>query len=110
MLSRLDKFKEAIPIDLHTMELIRQVFRLQFLKDQLLSRLMSGKWEELFTGMIKAKSLELVQDISYDRRFMMELFTVMRAETEPMRRRNDVVLFVRQLCTMAQTTHLDVYK
>ncbi|KAK3846224.1 MAG: hypothetical protein J3R72DRAFT_516576 [Linnemannia gamsii] len=49
-------------------------------------------------------------DISYNQNFMDDLFDVMTNDTEPMRRRQNVVFYVHQLCTMAKKTRVDIYK
>jgi hypothetical protein len=47
--------------------------------------------------MIKAKILELAQDIAYDHQLMKDLFNILEDPSEPPRRPIDVVLFVHQL-------------
>ncbi|KAF9130680.1 Platinum sensitivity protein [Mortierella sp. 14UC] len=133
--SRQNKFKQVIPIEEpYTLGLIHQLFRLQFLKDQVLSQVpghatdsnpddetgsnpdgATGSGSGDTTGlmlawMIRNKSLEIVQDITYDQKFMDDLFEVLTNEAEPMHRRQDVVFFVYQLCTMAKKTSVGIYR
>ncbi|KAG9071006.1 Platinum sensitivity protein [Linnemannia hyalina] len=111
MFSRMGKFKEVVPIgDPDTMKLINQVIRLQFLKYKVLADTQEVDAISVVTLMSKAKNLELVQDIAYDRQLMKDLFDILKNPSEPKRRRNDVVLFVHQLCTMAKKTTIDVYR
>ncbi|KAF8947793.1 SET and MYND domain-containing protein 3 [Haplosporangium gracile] len=110
MFSRLGKSKEVVPIDgPDTMKLINQVIRLQFLKEKVLSDTLKADAISVVIFMIKAKTLELVQDITYDHQLIKDLFDILKNPSEPTRRRNDVVLFVHQLCTMAKKTTIDVY-
>lgn len=105
------KFREVVPIDdPDTMKLINQVIRLQFLKDKVLADTQEVDAISVVTLMSKAKTLELVQDIAYDRQLMKDLFDILKNPSEPKRRRNDVVLFVHQLCTMAKKTTIDIYR
>ena len=92
------------------MKLIAQVIRLQFLKDNLLPDTLEADAESLVTLMIKAKTLDLVQDTAYDLQVMKNHFDVLKNRSEPKRCRIDVVLFVHQLCTMAKKTTMDVYR
>ncbi|KAF9340990.1 Platinum sensitivity protein [Linnemannia elongata] len=111
MLSGVGKFKEIVPIDdPYTMKLINQVIRLQFLKDKVLADTQEVDAISVVALMIKAKTLELVQDIVYDRQLMKDLFDILKNPSEPKHRRNDVVLFVRQLCTLAKKATINVYR
>ncbi|KAF9135880.1 Platinum sensitivity protein [Mortierella sp. 14UC] len=122
--SRQSKIKQVIPIeDPYTLGLIHQVSRLRFLKEYVLfpkpddltgfepdDAIPSGATKSMLKRMIRSKSLEIVQDIAYDRNFMDDLFEILTNEAEPMHRRQDVVFFVYQLCTMAKNTRANIYK
>lgn len=104
-------FKEVVPIDdPDTMNLINQVVRLQFLKDKVLADTLEVDAISVVNLVIMAKALELVQDIAYDRQLMKDLFDILKNPSEPKCRRNDVVLFVHQLCTVAKKSTIDVYR
>ncbi|KAG0290179.1 Platinum sensitivity protein [Linnemannia gamsii] len=110
MFSRVGKVKEVVPIEgPHTLRLINQVIRLQFLMVKVLPGTLEDDAASAVTLLTKAKSIEAVQDIIGDHKLMKDLFEVLKHPSEPKRRRNDVVLFIHQLCRMAEKTTVDVY-
>ncbi|KAF9141816.1 Platinum sensitivity protein [Mortierella sp. GBA39] len=111
MLPRVGKFKEVVPIDdPDTMKLINRVICLQFLKDKVLPDTLEVDAILVVTLMIKAKTLELAQDIAYDRQLMKDLFDILKNPSESKHHRNEVVLFVHQFCITAKKSTLDVYR
>lgn len=109
--SRVGKVKEIVPIDdPHILGLINQVIRLQFLMAKVLPGTLEVDAALAMTFLTKAKSVEAVQCIIGDHQLMKELFDVLKQPLEPKRRRNDVVLFVHQLCRMAENAAIDVYR
>ncbi|KAG0277283.1 Platinum sensitivity protein [Linnemannia exigua] len=107
------KLKQIIPIDNpYTLRMIHQVNRLQFLKEIILSENLNlGKETAgILRSMIKSKTPEIVQDIGYDQNVVDSLCYAMINEAEPMHRRQDVVFYVHQLCTMAKTLKMNIYK
>lgn len=111
MFSRVGKVKEVLPTDdPHTLQLVSQLTRLQFLMDKVLQGTLEEDAASAMNFMIKAESVEVVQAITCDRQLMKDLFDVLKDPSEPKHRQNDVVLFVHQLCTMAEKTMIDLYR
>ncbi|KAF9133691.1 Platinum sensitivity protein [Mortierella sp. 14UC] len=112
MYSPLNNLEEIIPFeDQDTKKLINQVCRLQFLKDKVLhNHMKSTRAGSTFEMMIKSKTVEFVQDISYDKAYMGALFAVLADESESMHRREHVVFFVYQLCIMAKKANVNIYR
>ncbi|KAK3846167.1 MAG: component of IIS longevity pathway SMK-1-domain-containing protein [Linnemannia gamsii] len=107
------EYRLLFPIDdPYTLRTIHQLNRLQFLVETVLPENLDLDKETagMLRLMIKSKTVEIVQDIGFDQNFMDNLFDVMTNDTEPMRRRQNVVFFVQQLCSMAKTTKVDIYK
>ncbi|KAF9905386.1 Platinum sensitivity protein [Linnemannia zychae] len=104
-------FKQVVPFnDSQTEVLIHQVFRLQFLKDVILFKHMEEVSRTLLDTIINRKATRIVQKLLGDRQFLMALFDVLEDATQPLERRQDVVLFTHQFCIMAKKTSGVIYR
>ncbi|KAG0289119.1 Platinum sensitivity protein, partial [Dissophora globulifera] len=101
------KFKQIVPInDQEVEQKIHQTFRLHFLRDTVLARIVDDSLSSILGSLIFFHNIDIVNYIHHDRAFMKELFGILENEAEPIERKRDVVLFVQQFCSIAKTTQL----
>ncbi|KAF9203679.1 Platinum sensitivity protein, partial [Haplosporangium sp. Z 27] len=106
-LTNTPKFKQIIPIkDPEVEQKIHQVFRVQFLRDTVLSRYMDENLSSMFGSLIFFHNIDIVNAIHQDRPFLKSLFEIMENNTEPLERKRDVVRFVQQFCSIARSTQI----
>ncbi|KAF9356371.1 Platinum sensitivity protein [Mortierella sp. AD094] len=106
-LTKRSKFKQIIPIkDPEIEQKIHQVFRVQFLRDTVLSRYLDESLSSLFGSLIFFLNIDIVSAIHQDRPFLKSLFEIIDSDTEPLERKRDVVRFVQQFCSIARSTQI----
>ncbi|KAF9361683.1 Platinum sensitivity protein [Mortierella sp. NVP85] len=104
-LTKRSKFKQIVPIrDPRVEQKIHQVFRLQCLRDRVLSRFLDESLSGVLESMIFFHNTEIVNAIHQDHGFLKELFGILESTTETIERKRDVVRFVQQYCSIARTT------
>ncbi|KAF9108015.1 Platinum sensitivity protein [Mortierella sp. AM989] len=109
LLAKRSKFKQIIPIkNQDTEQRIHQVFRLQFLRDTVLSRFMDEGLSSIFASLIFFNNIDIVGAIHKDRPFLKDLFEILDNDLEPLDRKRDVVRFVQQFCSIARSTQFAV--
>ncbi|KAG0221806.1 Platinum sensitivity protein [Mortierella sp. GBA43] len=99
-LTKRSKFKQIVPIkDPKVEQKIHQVFRLQYLRDRVLTRFLDESLSGVLESMIFFHNTEIVNAIHQDHNFLRELFGILESTTETLERKRDVVRFVQQkLC------------
>ncbi|KAF9138050.1 Platinum sensitivity protein [Mortierella sp. GBA39] len=98
-------FKEVVPFnDVRVVPWIHQVFRLQFIKDITLIRHLEEGPKSLLEFFINRRTIKIIQNLLADRSFLKELFDLLKDTSASLYRRQDVVLFMHQFCSMAKKT------
>ena len=98
-------FKEVVPFnDVRIVPWIHQVFRLQFIKDIALIRHLEEGPKSLLESFINRRAIKIIQNLLADRPFLKELFDLLMDTSASLYRRQDVVLFMHQFCSMAKKT------
>ncbi|OAQ27146.1 DUF625-domain-containing protein [Linnemannia elongata AG-77] len=98
-------FKEVVPFnDIRVVPWIHQVFRLQFIKDIALIRHLEEGPKSLLESFINRRTIKIIQSLLADRPFLQELFDLLNDTSASLYRRQDVVLFMHQFCSMAKKT------
>ncbi|KAK3831441.1 MAG: component of IIS longevity pathway SMK-1-domain-containing protein [Linnemannia elongata] len=98
-------FKEVVPFnDVRVVPWIHQVFRLQFIKDIALIRYLEEGPKSLLESFINRRTIKIIQNLLADRPFLTELFGLLKDTSASLYRRQDVVLFMHQFCSMANRT------
>ncbi|KAI8603016.1 component of IIS longevity pathway SMK-1-domain-containing protein [Dissophora ornata] len=106
-LTKRAKYKQIIPInDPEVEQKIHQAYRLHFLRDTVLSRVVDESLSSILGSLIFFHNIDIVNYIHQDRAFLKELFGILENESEPLERKRDVILFVQQFCSIAKTTQL----
>ncbi|KAF8941324.1 Platinum sensitivity protein [Haplosporangium gracile] len=96
-------FKEVMPFnDTRVVSWIHQVFRLQFIKDVALIRHLEEGPKSMLESFINRRSVKIIQNLLSDRLFLKELFDLLKDTSTSLDRRQDVVLFMHQFCSMAK--------
>eukprot|EP01113_Clastostelium_recurvatum_P016168 TRINITY_DN191_c2_g1_i1.p1 TRINITY_DN191_c2_g1~~TRINITY_DN191_c2_g1_i1.p1 ORF type:complete len:839 (+),score=228.39 TRINITY_DN191_c2_g1_i1:694-3210(+) len=100
-------FKEVIPFD--SPELIfkiHQTFRLQYLKDVVLPRVLDDSTFGTLNSLIFFNNVEIVTHLQSDTRFLSELFRQLRQCSTPATasatQTSDLLLFLQEMCALAK--------
>ncbi|GJJ70899.1 protein phosphatase 4 regulatory subunit 3 [Entomortierella parvispora] len=106
-ISKRSKFKQIVPInDPEVEQKIHQAYRLQYLRDTVLVRIMDEGLSSILSSLIFFHNIDIVNYIHQDRGFLKQLFGILEDEAESMERKRDVIRFVQQFCTIAKTTQM----
>ncbi|KAF9282356.1 Platinum sensitivity protein [Mortierella alpina] len=101
------KYKQLVPVkDQDIEQKIHQVFRLQFLRDVVLTRFMDDGLSSILGSLIFFHNIDIVNYIHQDRTFLSELIGILHDDSETAERRRDVVRFIQQFCYIARTTQM----
>ncbi|CAO3571329.1 unnamed protein product [Mortierella alpina] len=107
MLRNGSKYKQLVPIkDQDIEQKIHQVFRLQFLRDIVLTRYLDDGLSSILGSLIFFHNIDIVNYIHQDRTFLSDLIGILRDDSETADRRRDVVRFIQQFCYIARTTQM----
>ncbi|KAJ2550638.1 Platinum sensitivity protein, partial [Coemansia sp. RSA 1933] len=97
------RFKQVVPIkDPEMQEKIHQTFRLQYLKDAVLSRIMDDGTLPVINALIFCNHAQIVSHIQGNHELLSELFSVLEDPATDKTKRRDVVFFVHQLGNLAR--------
>ncbi|KAG0284181.1 Platinum sensitivity protein [Linnemannia gamsii] len=108
--SQRGNFKEVVPFNDEQIAIwVHQVFRLQFVKDIALIRYLEEVPKAILGAMIQHRNYEIIQNLLSDRKFLTELFELIKDTSASLDRRQDVVHFMHQFCSMAKKTGLNFY-
>lgn len=98
-----ERYKEVVRID---DELIRkkihQTYRLQYLKDVVLARILDDPTFSVLNGLIFFNQVEIVTHLQNNEAFLKELFGIFVEDQADQKRRKDAVLFIQQCCAIAK--------
>lgn len=97
------RYKEVVKIeDAQIQKKIHQTYRLQYLKDVVLARILDDNTFSVLNSLIFFNQVDIVQHIQANSTFLMELFDIFKQMGEDNRRKKDAVLFIQQCCTVAK--------
>ena len=106
-LSKRSKYKQIVAInDPEVEQKIHQVFRLQYLRDTVMTQYMDESLSSILGSLIFFHNIDIVNYIHGDRTFLRDLFGILEDELETIDRKRDVILFTQQFCSIAKTTQL----
>ncbi|BFZ54464.1 Platinum sensitivity protein [Savitreella phatthalungensis] len=98
-------FKQVVQV--HDQDIVRkihQTFRLQYLKDVILARLLDDPTFSILNTLIFFNQVDIVQHFQHDETFLPELFELFAEDsTASESSRRDAVVFVQQACGVAKT-------
>lgn len=102
-LSNNGRYKEVVPIeDELTRRKIHQTYRLQYLKDVVLARILDDPTFSVLNSLIFFNQVEIVQHLQANSTFLGDLFGVFTSAAVNQKKRKDAVLFIQQCCMIAK--------
>ncbi|KAF2235807.1 DUF625-domain-containing protein [Viridothelium virens] len=102
-LSDESKFKEVVPIDdPEIKKKIHYTYRLQYLKDVVLARILDDPTFSVLNSLIFFHQVDIVQHLQSNQAFLSELFGVFGEEVTDQQRKKDAVHFIQQCCAVAK--------
>ena len=84
---------------------INQTYRVNFLKDVALARLLDEQTFSALTSIAFLNQAEIVTFIQSDPKFLDQLFSILSEEKLSLKRRKDVVLFLHELSSIVKGMH-----
>ncbi|KAK8194717.1 component of IIS longevity pathway SMK-1-domain-containing protein [Phyllosticta capitalensis] len=97
------RYKEVVKIeDAGTKRKIHCTYRLQYLKDVVLARILDDPTFSVLNSLIFFHQVDVVTHLQANAAFLKELFGIFRAD-EPDQRKKDAVLLIQQCCTVAKS-------
>ncbi|CAK7205177.1 Platinum sensitivity protein [Sporothrix eucalyptigena] len=95
------RFKEVVPIVEEKIRLkIHQTYRLQYLKDVVLARILDDPTFSVLNSLIFFNQVDIVQHIQGNASFLTDLFGIFTDPTETMIRKKQAVFFIQQCCAI----------
>jgi protein phosphatase-4 regulatory subunit 3 len=103
-LSDESKFKEVVKIeDQMIRQKIHWTYRLQYLKDVVLARILDDPTFSVLNSLIFFHQVDIVQHLQANGAFLKELFGIFGAREQTLQRKKDAVLFIQQCCAIAKS-------
>ncbi|XP_020254939.1 serine/threonine-protein phosphatase 4 regulatory subunit 3B isoform X2 [Asparagus officinalis] len=100
-------FKEAIPIkDSSVLSKIHQTYRLGYIKDVILPRVLDEATMTSLNSIIHANNGVVIQLLKDDTSFIQELFARMRSSSTSPESKRNLVLFLHEFCSLSKSLQL----
>ncbi|TQN72464.1 hypothetical protein CSHISOI_03014 [Colletotrichum shisoi] len=97
------RYKEVVPIeDDNIRRKIHQTYRLQYLKDVVLARILDDPTFSVLNSLIFFNQVDIVQHLQGNGGFLSELFSIFKATQPDQMRKKEAVLFIQQCCAIAK--------
>lgn len=102
-LSKEGRYKEVVRIqDDDIRKKIHTVYRLQYLKDVVLARILDDPTFSVLNSLIFFAQVDIVQHIQSNPPFLKELFGIFSPQETNQERKKEAVLFIQQCCAIAK--------
>ncbi|KTW28309.1 uncharacterized protein T551_02728 [Pneumocystis jirovecii RU7] len=103
-LSDTSKFKQVVDIkNTEIRNKIHQTFRLQYLKDVVLARVIDDLTFSILNTLIFFNQVDIVQHFQHNDEFLKELFGLFKDDSVELKRKFDAVIFINQICNVGKT-------
>ncbi|TGZ76916.1 DUF625-domain-containing protein [Ascodesmis nigricans] len=101
-------FKEVVPIrDPEVQKKIHQTYRLQYLKDVVLARILDDPTFSVLNSLIFFNQFDILQHLQGNNAFMTELFSLFKPESEaPREKKKAGIQFIQNCCQIAKSLQL----
>jgi protein phosphatase-4 regulatory subunit 3 len=97
------RYKEVVPIeDDQTRRKIHQTYRLQYLKDVVLARILDDPTFSVLNSLIFFNQVDIVQHLQANANFLNELFGIFNSPFQDQKKKKEAVLFIQQCCSIAK--------
>ncbi|OAL48481.1 DUF625-domain-containing protein [Pyrenochaeta sp. DS3sAY3a] len=98
------KFKEVVRIEDESIKRkIHYTYRLQYLKDVVLARILDDPTFSVLNSLIFFHQVDIVQHLQVNGPFLKELFGIFGPKEQNLLRKKDAVLFIQQCCAIAKS-------
>lgn len=102
-LSKEGRYKEVVHIeDEKIRKKIHIVYRLQYLKDVVLARILDDPTYSVLNGLIYYQQCDIIQHIQSNPAFLKDLFGIFGAQETSQERKKEAVLFIQQCCATSK--------
>lgn len=106
-LSDESRYKEVVEIkDQNIKRKIRQTWRLQYLKDVVLARILDDPTFGVLNSLIFFNQVDIVQHLQNNTPFLKELFSIFHHENTDLKRKEQAVHFLQQCAAIAKTLQM----
>ncbi|KAK5444381.1 Platinum sensitivity protein [Exophiala xenobiotica] len=106
-LSDESRYKEVVEIkDPNIKRKIRQTWRLQYLKDVVLARILDDPTFGVLNSLIFFNQVDIVQHLQNNTAFLKELFSIFSPENNDVKRKEQAVHFLQQCAAIAKTLQM----
>lgn len=96
------RYKEVVPIeDEQTRRKIHQTYRLQYLKDVVLARILDDPTFSVLNSLIFFNQVDIVQHLQANASFLKDLFGIFSSPYQDQKKK-EAVLFIQQCCAIAK--------
>ena len=97
------RYKEVVPIeDDQIRRKIHQTYRLQYLKDVVLARILDDPTFSVLNSLIFFNQVDIVQHLQTNAAFLSDLFGIFSPSNDDQKRKKEAVLFIQQCCAIAK--------
>lgn len=97
------RYKEVVPIeDEQIRRKIHSTYRLQYLKDVVLARILDDPTFSILNSLIFFNQVDIVQHLQNNTPFLKELFGIFGSHEQNQQRKKEAVLFIQQCCAIAK--------
>jgi len=97
------RYKEVVPIeDENIRRKIHQTYRLQYLKDVVLARILDDPTFSVLNSIIFFNQVEIVQHLQGNSAFLSDLFGIFKTSAQDTRQKKDAIQFIQQCCAIAK--------
>ncbi|KAI0175901.1 DUF625-domain-containing protein [Hypoxylon sp. FL1284] len=97
------RYKEVVRIeDPQILRKIHQTYRLQYLKDVVLARILDDNTFSVLNSLIFFNQVDIVQHLQSNATFLAELFNIFKTPQPDPKRKKEAVLFIQQCCAIAK--------
>jgi protein phosphatase-4 regulatory subunit 3 len=97
------RYKEVVRIDDESIrKKIHHTYRLQYLKDVVLARILDDPTFSVLNSLIFFNQVDIVQHLQNNSAFLKELFGIFSRQETDQERKKEAVLFIQQCCAIAK--------
>lgn len=97
------RYKEVVPIqDEQTRRKIHQTYRLQYLKDVVLARILDDPTFSVLNSLIFFNQVDIVAHLQTNATFLGDLFAIFNSPFQEEKKKKDAVLLISQCCGIAK--------
>ncbi|KAG6019788.1 hypothetical protein E4U41_003077, partial [Claviceps citrina] len=97
------RYKQVVPIeDDQTRQKIHQTYRLQYLKDVVLARILDDPTFSMLSSVIFFNQVDIVQHLQANQGFLNDLFSIFNTRRRDRNKKKEAVLFIQQCCAIAK--------